>query len=92
MDKKRFKFSKYGADGKWGAETESVAKKAVVKKRLLYTYKNLTKLVQKAVGVTVDGKCGKNTVAAIKAWQKKNGLVADGQWGINCWNKWRVEK
>ena len=87
-----FKLAKYGADGMWGAETEKVAKSAVVKKRLTYKYKNLTKLVQKAVGVTADGLCGKDTVAAIKTWQKKKGLVVDGQWGINCWNKWRVEK
>ena len=87
-----FKLDKYGADGMWGAETESVAKVAIVKKRLTYKYKNLTKLVQKAVGVTVDGLCGKDTVAAIKTWQKERGLVVDGQWGINCWNKWRVEK
>lgn len=87
-----FKLAKYGADGMWGAETEKVAKSAVVKQRLTYKYKNLTKLVQKAVGVTTDGLCGKNTVAAIKTWQKKKGLVVDGQWGINCWNKWRVEK
>ncbi len=87
-----FKFAKYGADGMWGAETEKVAKTAIVKKRLTYKYKNLTKLVQKAVGVTTDGLCGKDTVAAIKTWQKKKGLVVDGRWGINCWNKWRVEK
>ena len=87
-----FKLQKYGADGMWGKETETVAKSAVIKKRLTYKYKNLTKLVQKAVGVTADGLCGKDTVAAIKTWQKKKGLVVDGQWGINCWNKWRVEK
>ena len=87
-----FKLAKYGADGMWGAETESVAKVAIVKKRLTYKYKNLTKLVQKAVGVTVDGLCGKDTVAAIKTWQKERGLTVDGAWGINCWKKWRTEK
>lgn len=87
-----FEFSKYGADGKWGNECKTVATKAVVKKRLTYKYKNLTKLVQKAVGVTADGLCGAKTVAAIKVWQKANKLTVDGQWGVNCWNKWRVEK
>jgi hypothetical protein len=88
-----FKFPKYGADGEWGAECESVAKKAIVKKRLFYTNKNLTELVQKAVGFTgedVDGLCGKNTVAAIKVWQKKNGFTGkdvDGCIGINGWKK-----
>jgi hypothetical protein len=50
-----FKFPKYGADGKWGGECESVAKQAVVKKRVFYKYRNLTKLVQKIVGVDADG-------------------------------------
>ena len=87
-----FKFAKYGADGMWGAETEKVAKSAVVKKRLVYKYKNLTRLVQQAVGVAVDGLCGKDTKAAIKTWQAKKGLVVDGEWGVNCWKKWRTEK
>ena len=82
-----FKFPKYGADGKWGTECVSVAQKAVVKKRLTYKYKNLTKLVQKVVGVNADGKCGKDTDAAIRNWQKSNGLVADGAVGINSWKK-----
>lgn len=82
-----YRFPKYGADGTWGAECESVAKKAIVKKRLFYTNKNLTKLVQKVVGVTADGLCGNNTVTAIKSWQKKNGLTVDGCIGINGWKK-----
>ena len=82
-----FEFPKYGADGKWGAECESVAKKAVVKKRLIYTNKNLTRIVQKAVGVTVDGKFGNNTKNAVIAYQNEHGLVADGEVGINTWKK-----
>lgn len=82
-----FKFPKYGADGTWGAECESVARKAVVKKRLVYTYKNLTKIVQRVAGVTADGKCGTNTVAAIKKYQEANGLKDDGQVGLNTWKK-----
>ena len=86
-----FKLPKYGADGLWGDETKSVAKKAVVKRRLTYKYKNLTRLVQQAVGVEVDGKCGKKTAEAISKWQKQNSLTVDGQWGINCWSKWRLQ-
>lgn len=82
-----YKFPKYGADGDWGSECESVAKKAIVKKRLVYTHKNLTKIVQRAVGVTADGLCGKNTDAAIRAYQKKHGLTADGCVGLNTWKK-----
>ena len=81
-----FKFPKYGVDGKWGAECESVAKKAICKKRLLsYKYPNLTRLIQKAVGVTVDGKFGKGTKEAVNLYQKAHNLAADGEVGINTW-------
>lgn len=82
-----FKFPKYGADGKWGSECLAVAKKAVCKKRLIYKYKNLTKLIQAAVGVKVDGKFGKDTQAAVKNWQKLVGLKADGCVGPESWKK-----
>ena len=86
-----FKFPKYGADGEWGAECESVAKKAICKKYAIgYKYKNLTKLVQKAVGLSgadVDGKFGNTTKDFVTAYQKRYGLVADGEVGINTWKK-----
>ena len=82
-----FKFAKYGADGEWGAECESVAKQAICKKRLIYKYKNLTKIVQMAVGVEADGMFGKDTEAAVIKWQKLMGLTADGCVGINTWKK-----
>ena len=83
-----FSFPKYGADGEWGSECESVAKKAICQKITVgYKNKNLTKIIQKAVGVTVDGKFGKNTKAAVIAYQKKHGLVADGIVGYNTWKK-----
>lgn len=82
-----FKFPKYGADGEWGSECESVAKKAILKKRLFYTNKNLTKIAQKAVGVKADGLYGNDTKKAVIAYQKKNGLAADGEVGLNTWKK-----
>lgn len=83
-----FKFPKYGADGKWGAECVSVASNAVVKKRLTYTYKNLTKIAQEAVGLSgsnVDGKFGNQTKNAVIAWQKKHGLPATGEVDLDDW-------
>ena len=82
-----FSFPKFGADGKWGSECKSVAKNAVVKKRLVHKYKNLTKIVQKFLGVEVDGKCGSETDQAIKAFQKSEGLEADGAVGLKTWSK-----
>ncbi len=82
-----FGFPKYGCDGKWGSECEAVAKKAICKKRITYKYKSLTKLVQRVVGVEVDGKFGADTKKAVVAWQKAHGLTADGEVGINTWKK-----
>lgn len=82
-----FKFPKYGADGKWGVESETVAKKAICKKRLTYKYKNLTKFVQKAVDVAEDGKFGASTKKAVEKYQKLLGLKADGVVGLDTWKK-----
>lgn len=38
----------------------------------------LVEQVQKVVGVSADGSFGPKTEAAVKAWQAKNGLTADG--------------
>ena len=82
-----FDFPRCGVDGLWGNECETVAKVAVVKRRATYRYPNLTRIVQAAVGVTVDGLCGPNTDKAIRAWQGRNGLAVDGCVGINSWRK-----
>lgn len=83
-----YKFPKYGADGDWGQECIDVATKAICKKQLIgYKNKNLTKIVQKAVGVTADGLFGNDTKKAVIAYQKKKGLTADGVVGLNTWKK-----
>lgn len=38
----------------------------------------MVRVAQQTVGVTVDGDLGPKTLSAIKAWQRKNGLAADG--------------
>lgn len=82
-----FKFPKFGADGKWGNECVAVSKKAVCKRRVIHKYPNLTKFVQRAVGVDVDGKFGPKTKAAVVNWQKLVGLVPDGKVGPASWKK-----
>ncbi len=82
-----FSFPKYGADGRWGDECISVAKKAICKKRTTYKYRNLTKIVQRAVGATPDGLFGTNTKNAVIAYQKRNGLEQDGCVGPDTWRK-----
>lgn len=81
-----FTFPRYGIDGQWGSECEDVAKKAIIKKRITgYKYQNLTKIVQRAVGVTEDGKCGSGTKSAIAAYQKIHELKEDGCVGLDTW-------
>lgn len=82
-----FKFPKYGCDGQYGGETEGIMKQCIVKRRLIHKYKNVTKLVQRLLGVEQDGKCGPITSQAIKDFQKKNGLDADGAVGPLTWKK-----
>lgn len=83
-----FEFPKYGADGEWGKECEAVATYAICKRCYWpWKFKNLTKIIQKAVGVESDGKFGNDTKNAVIAYQKKKGLVADGIVGIKTWKK-----
>lgn len=74
----------FAVDGIWKPEE---GEKAVVRKRKKYKNKNLTKIVQKAVGVAVDGLCGADTDKAIRKYQKANGLVVDGSCGVKTWEK-----
>ena len=85
-----YSFPKYGADGVWGSECEAVAAKAIVRQRDTYKNKNLTKFVQRAIGMTgddIDGLCGTRTTNAIRAFQYKNGhiLTVDGCVGPKTW-------
>lgn len=82
-----YSFPLFGADGIWGEECASLATDALVMRRSYYTNINLTRIVQKLVGVTVDGLCGPNTVAGIRKYQEENGLSIDGIVGINTWRK-----
>jgi len=45
------------------------------------------KLVQAAIGAKADGDFGPKSVEALKAWQSKNGLTADGVVGPTTWAK-----
>lgn len=51
----------------------------------LYHKGEPVKRIQKAVGVKVDSYYGPATVAAVKKWQKVNGLAADGIFGDKSW-------
>lgn len=73
-------------DNKCGSLTKAQMKKVNIKKPTIGAnkkYPNITKFAQGKVGVDKDGKYGKNTVAAVKAYQKKHGLKIDGIVGYN---------
>lgn len=75
-------------DGIWGPECESVAKKAICKNYgANWKYVNLTKIVQKAVGVAADGKFGSGTQKAVIKYQNDKKIEADGCVGLNTWKK-----
>jgi hypothetical protein len=54
---------------------------------LLHSTGNDVRVLQKALGVEVDGMFGPKTRAAVKAFQKKNKLVVDGKVGPMTWAK-----
>ena len=75
-------------NGQWDSISNAAAKNIVCKKQLIgYKNRNLTKIVQKAVGVTTDGKFGKGTKDAVIKWQELMGLTPDGVVGYNTWRK-----
>ena len=82
-----FKFKQYGVDGIYGAETKAAMQKCIVKKRLIYQFKNCTKLVQRLLGIEQDGLCGKATAKAIEDFQRANNLLVDGCCGFETWCK-----
>lgn len=75
------------ADGIWGPKSDTIAKKALCYCRSdgNFRNRNLTKIVQKAIGVEVDGEFGSDTEKALEAWQKAKGIKADGVAGYNTW-------
>ena len=79
---------KSGADGIWGSECEEVAKKAILyKTKYPWRLKNLTKFIQKELGLSDDGKFGQSTHSAVLKYQKNNGLTADGIVGLKTYKK-----
>lgn len=75
-------------DNIWGSECEATAKKAnLYKTKWPWRLKNLTKFVQKQLGITADGKFGATTKSAVIEFQKANGLSADGIVGTATYKK-----
>ena len=93
-----FRFEKYGADGIWGSECETVAKKILIKNGS--KYKNLNMFFQNLLykkgydmssslkkDGTFDGIWGNGSVNALKSFQEDNNLSKDGILGIKTCKK-----
>lgn len=81
---------KLSVDGLKGEKTKASFARVLLEyvKGNDYDYRTeLVKVVQKAVKANADGKYGPSTAKAVKEFQKKNGLTADGIVGKNTWNK-----
>lgn len=73
-----------------GAEVDGIAGKETLSKCptiKLGSKGDVAKLLQEKLGVTADGEIGNVSLKAIKKWQKKNKLSADGIFNQDSWKK-----
>ena len=69
-------------DGVWGKASIKAA--STPQSKASYT-KHLTTMIQGVVDAVPDGVYGRNTELAVKEFQKKNSLTADGVVALNTW-------
>jgi hypothetical protein len=75
-------------DGEAGSQTWGVINQILAKPVVKKGAENVVvRYIQFRVGVSVDGDFGNGTENAVKSWQRKNGLVADGSVGNLTWGK-----
>jgi peptidoglycan hydrolase-like protein with peptidoglycan-binding domain len=65
-------------------QMHAVLKKTEAK---LWSSGSVVKYIQQALNIKADGQFGKGTETAVKKFQRKNGLIADGVVGPNTWEK-----
>lgn len=80
-------FPRFGADGIWGEECETVSRIALVSTSASRKNAHLTRLVQQILGIADDSICGPVTEKAIKKYQTNHGLTPDGIVGEKTWKK-----
>lgn len=73
-------------DGKAGPITKGIINQILAKPVTKRGTKNtVVRYIQYRVGANIDGSFGSATERAVKAWQSKNGLAADGSVGPKTW-------
>ena len=73
------------SDGAWGGVTLRTGSRGAAVEQLQFWLNTLSQYVSSIPSVTVDGVYGSGTAAAVRAFQRRYGLTADGVTGRATW-------
>ena len=74
------------SDGTWGGRTLRSGSSGSAVEQLQFWLNTISQYVSSIPSVTVDGRFGSGTAAAVRAFQRRYGLTVDGVVGENTWN------
>ena len=74
------------SDGSWGGTTLRSGSRGSAVEQLQFWLNTISQYVSAIPSVTVDGRFGSGTEAAVRAFQRRFGLEADGVVGEATWN------
>ena len=74
------------SDGSWGGTTLRTGSRGSAVEQLQFWLNTISQYVSAIPSVTVDGRFGSGTEAAVRAFQRRFGLEADGVVGEATWN------
>lgn len=74
------------SDGTWGGVVLRTGSRGSAVEQLQFWLNTISQYVSSIPSVTVDGSFGSRTASAVRAFQRRYGLTADGVVGENTWN------
>ena len=74
------------SDGTWGGRTLRTGSSGNAVEQLQFWLNTISQYVSSIPSVTVDGRFGSGTAAAVRAFQRRYGLTVDGVVGEATWN------
>ena len=74
------------SDGTWGGRTLRTGSSGSAVEQLQFWLNTISQYVSSIPSVTVDGRFGSGTAAAVRAFQRRYGLTVDGVVGEATWN------
>ena len=74
------------SDGTWGGRTLRTGSSGSAVEQLQFWLNTISQYVSSIPSVTVDGRFGSRTAAAVRAFQRRYGLTVDGVVGEATWN------